>query len=490
MFAAAVNQHAGLDHFHIAAGSAFAHSVADPDREADHALAAEMAAECMVLLKNDDHILPLHKGDSIAFIGEFAHKPRFQGGGSSHINCFKITSTLEAAEGIPHIAYAKGFDIASDTADEALMQEAVALAKASKVAVVFAGLPDAYETEGYDRTHMGLPECQNELIARVVAANPNTVVVLHNGSPVEMPWVDDVKGVLEAYLGGQAVGIATVRLLFGESNPCGKLPETFPKKLEDNPSYLFYGGEGDVVEYREGVFVGYRYYDKKKIEVLFPFGYGLSYTTFAYDNLRVDKEVIDDNESVSVSVDVTNTGGIAGKEIVQLYVADKISTPIRPVKELKGYEKVCLAPGETKTVTFVLDKRSFAYWNIQIHDWHVESGEFELIIARSSRDAVLTKTITVNSTVRLPVYYDLDSIFMDILANDDIVAEAMPLVEAIMHAFTEQDDKASDAAKEAISYEMMEAMLRYMPLRATLSFGNGKVSRRQVDALLKKLNGE
>ena len=460
------------------------------DREEHHGLAADMAAECMVLLRNEDHILPLHKGDSVAFIGEFAQKPRFQGGGSSHINCFKTTSALEAAEGISGIAYAKGYDIDSDTADEALIREAVALAKASKAAVVFAGLPDDYESEGYDRNHMGLPDCQNELIARVAAANPNTVVVLHNGSPVEMPWVRDVKGILEAYLGGQAVGTAVVRLLFGEGNPCGKLPETFPVKLEDNPSYLFYGGEGDVVEYREGVFVGYRYYDKKKMEVLFPFGHGLSYTTFAYANLRVDKDVIDDTESVSVSVDVTNTGSVAGKEIVQLYVSDRESTPIRPEKELKGYEKVDLVPGETKIVTFVLDKRSFAYWNTAIHDWHVEGGEFAVMVGRSSRDIALNKTVTVNSTVRLPVHYDLDSIFMDILANDDIVAEAMPLVESIMKAFTGQDEKASDAAKEAVTYEMMEAMLRYMPLRATLSFGNGAVSRQQVDALLKKLNGE
>jgi beta-glucosidase len=460
------------------------------DKEAQHMLAADLAAECMVLLKNEDGILPLNKKDSVAFIGEFAEKPRFQGGGSSHIHCFKITSALEAAGGISGVAYAKGFDIDSDSTSDALMDEAVALAKKSKMAVVFAGLPDAYESEGYDRTHMRLPDCQNQLIARVAAVNPNTVVVLHNGSPVEMPWAGGVKGILEAYLGGQAVGIATVRLLYGERNPCGKLPETFPKRLEDNPSYLFYGGEGDIAEYREGVFVGYRYYDKKKIEVLFPFGYGLSYTTFEYADLRVDKDVLTDTETVSVSVDVTNTGGVAGKEIVQLYVADKASTPIRPVKELKGFEKVYLKPGETKTVSFILDKRSFAYWNTRIHDWHVESGDFEIMIAKSSRDIILSGTVTVHSTAALPVRYDMNSIFMDILANDNIKEEIKPFIEPIMKVFMEQDDGASDTAQEAISYEMMEAMLGYMPLRAALSFGNGKVSQQQIDALLKKLNGE
>ena len=248
------------------------------DKEAQHALAAQIASECMVLLKNEGGILPLNKADRIAFIGEFAEKPRFQGGGSSHIHCFRTTSALEAAEGLD-VVYARGYDVAGDSASEAQIAEAVAAAKAARVAVVFAGLPDAYESEGYDRTHMRLPESQVNVIEAVAAANPNTVVVLHNGSPVEMPWLGKVKAVLEAYLGGQAVGLATVRVLFGDANPSGHLAETFPIRLQDNPSYLYYLGEGNVTEYREGVFVGYRYYDAKEMDVLFPFGYGLSYTT-------------------------------------------------------------------------------------------------------------------------------------------------------------------------------------------------------------------
>ena len=263
------------------------------DMEAQHAQAAEIAAECMVLLKNEGDILPLKKESSVAFIGEFAKKPRFQGGGSSHINCFKITGALEAAEGL-NVTYAPGYSVDRDEATDEMIAEAVAAAKAADTAVVFAGLPDSYESEGYDRTHMRLPECQNRVIAAVAAANPRTVVVLHNGSPVEMPWIGQVPAVLEAYLGGQAVGMAEIRVLFGDVNPSGHLPESFPVKLEDNPSFLYYGGEGNRTEYREGVFVGYRYYDRKKMDVLFPFGYGLSYTTFDFSGLKLSADCIRD----------------------------------------------------------------------------------------------------------------------------------------------------------------------------------------------------
>ena len=305
------------------------------DLDHDHEVARKVAEETIVLLKNDK-VLPLTEGEDIAFIGKYAKKPRYQGGGSSHINSHKITRALDAAEaaGNTHILYAEGFDDKEDKIDEALLTEAVETAKRAKAAVIFAGLPDAFESEGFDREHMRMPDCQNELIERVAAVQPNTIVVLHNGAPVEMPWADRVKGILEAYLGGQAVGGAEYDILFGKVNPSAKLPETFPKQLEDNPSYLAGFGEGDHVEYREGIFVGYRYYDKKKMDVLFPFGYGLSYTTFDYSNLRLDKKTMKDTEELTVSVDVTNTGDRTGKEVVQLYVADKESTVIRPVKEL------------------------------------------------------------------------------------------------------------------------------------------------------------
>ncbi len=454
------------------------------DMEADHLLAADIAADCMVLLKNEDGVLPLSREDEVAFIGEFAAKPRFQGGGSSHINCFRTTSALEAAEGLK-VTYARGYSIEADEATDEMIAEAVAAAKKAKTAVVFAGLPDVYESEGYDRSHMRMPECQNALIEAVAAANPNTVVVLHNGSPVEMPWIGCVKGVVEAYLGGQAVGLATVRVLYGDVNPSGRLPETFPKKLSDNPSYLFYGGEGNVTEYREGVFVGYRYYDKKEAEVLFPFGHGLSYTSFAFSDLKLDKTEMDDTDTLNVSVRVKNTGSRAGKTVVQLYVCDKQSTPIRPIRELKGFEKTALAPGEEKEVRFTLDKRAFAYWNTEIHDWHVETGEFFIEIGASSRDIVLAETVTVRSTVELPRRYDENSIFMDLLADPKAKEKLRPMLEAMAKAFAPSDN-AGEAAQEAISEEMNAAMLNYMPLRSMVSFGSA--TGEQIEQIIAELN--
>ena len=456
------------------------------DQEADHQLSARIAEECMVLLKNDG-ILPLNKTDEVAFIGEFAAKPRFQGGGSSHINAFRTTSAVEAAQGLP-VTYVQGYSAARDMATDEMIAEAIQAAKAAKVAVVFAGLPDAYESEGYDRTHMAMPACQNRLIEAVAGANPNTVVVLHNGSPVEMPWLGKVKAVLEAYLGGQAVGIAAVRLLYGDANPCGHLAETFPVKLSDNPSYLYYGGEGDEADYREGVFVGYRYYDKKEMPVLFPFGFGLSYTTFACSNLRLSGQKITDQETLTAAVTVTNTGSRAGKTVVQLYVGDRESTVLRPIRELKGFEKVELQPGESRDVTFTLDKRAFAYWNAAIHDWHVETGAFTIEVGQSSRDIEVSGEVTVESTVALPRHYTADSIFMDVMADPKAKEALGPMLASIQKAFAPSAD-AGDAAQEAISADMGLAMMRYMPLRGLVSFSPDKVTDDTLKQLLDALNG-
>ncbi len=455
------------------------------DRDKDHELARKIAQETIVLLKNED-VLPLKKDDAIAFIGEFAQKPRYQGGGSSHINSHKVTSAMDAVaelESAANITYAKGFFADKDEIDEELMKEALEVAKNSKVAVVFAGLPDSFESEGYDRDHMRLPDCQNTLIDAIVAVQPNTVVVLHNGSPVEMPWVHKVKGIVEAYLSGQAVGGALIDILFGKVSPSAKLPESFPICLEDNPSFLSYIGEGDRVEYRESVFVGYRYYDKKKREVLFPFGHGLSYTSFAYSNLKLDKKEMKDTDSLTVSVDVTNTGSMIGKEIVQLYVVDKISTVIRPIKELRDFAKVEIIPGETKTLTFTLGKRAFAYYNTTIHDWHVETGEFDIITAKSSRDEVLKETVHVNSTVTLPTIYTRDTIFGDIFSNE----KGMEIVAPLMKMEIFQEEEEGSAAASAISKEMQQAMLKYMPLRGVLSFGSS-LTFEDLDEIIERLN--
>ncbi len=455
------------------------------DRDKDHEMARKVAEETIVLLKNDG-VLPLADGQKVAFIGKYAKAPRYQGGGSSHINSHKITSALDAVADNANVVYAQGFDDGEDKTDEKLLAEAVEAARGADVAVIFAGLPDKFESEGFDRKHMSMPDCQNELIEKVAAVQPNTVVVLHNGSPVAMPWIDKVKGIVEAYLGGQAVGGAVCDILYGRVNPSAKLPETFPLRLEDNPSYLSYIGEGDMVEYREGIFVGYRYYDKKKMDVLFPFGHGLSYTTFEYSNLKVDKEEMKDTDTMRVSVDVTNTGSVAGKEVVQLYVADRESTVIRPVKELRGFEKVELAPGETKTVEFILEQRAFAYYSVRIHDWHVETGEFDIMVGKSSQDIVLTKTVKVESTVKLPFVYTTDTTMGDVSKDSRALAIVQEVTKGGMFGDRPQESESS-VASEAISEEMNAAMFEYMPLRGMISF-TGSATMADVQALVDRLN--
>lgn len=450
------------------------------DREADHAFARKVASECMVLLKNEG-ILPLTEEKKVAFIGTFAEKPRYQGGGSSHINSFQTESALEMASEYP-VVYARGYHTTEDKIDGELVKEAVNVAKEAEVAVIFAGLPDAFESEGYDRQHMCLPQCQNNLIQEICKVNENVVVVLHNGSPVEMPWVDQVKGILETYLGGQAVGGATVDVLYGKVNPSGHLAETFPLKLQDNPSYLYYVGEGNKVEYREGVFVGYRYYDAKEIDVLFPFGYGLSYTTFAYSNMKLDKTIMHDTEILTVQVDVTNTGDRFGKEVVQLYVMPPKENVIRPVKELKGFEKIGLHPGETKTVTFTLGKRAFAYYDTELQEWNVESGNYQIALGQSSRTILVRKEVQIHSTtVKKPVV-TLDTTFEDIFA----IPGAKEVMAEVMGEFSVFGNAEGDVLGEGTG-EMMEAMMRYMPLRGLIAFGGGKLTFEDVEKLLERL---
>jgi beta-glucosidase len=388
-----------------------------PDTPDNNALARKIAAESIVLLKNDGRLLPLNKNSKIAFIGEFAEKPRYQGAGSSQVNPYKVTSALEAVAKIADVTYCKGYDINNcDEADDALVAGAVTVAGDVDVCVVFIGLPPAYESEGFDRKHMRLPESHNKLVEAITAANPNVVVVLYNGSPVEMPWVDKASGIVEAYLAGQAGGGAVIDVLFGASNPCGKLAESMPKKLSDNPSYLYYIGERDVVEYREGVFVGYRYYDAKEMDVLFPFGHGLSYTTFEYSNLRLGAKSMKDSDTLTVTANITNTGKVAGKEIVQLYVGqkDKDDRLIRPDKELRDFTKVALEAGETKKVTFTLGKSAFSYYNTEISDWHVLSGEYTIMLGRSSRDIALKSDVTMTSTKPIPFTADVNTTIRDI----------------------------------------------------------------------------
>jgi beta-glucosidase len=458
------------------------------DKQAHHKLARKIAGESMVLLKNQDNILPLKKEGTIAIIGAFAKKPRYQGGGSSHVNPTKLDNALEEIEklvqGKAKIIYEEGYNLDNDEMNQELIDKAKETAKKSNVAIIFAGLPDRYESEGYDRKHMKMPENHNKLIEEVSKVQPNTIVVLSNGAPVEIPWIDKVKGLLESYLGGQAGGGAVADILFGEVNPSGKLAETFPKKLSHNPSYLNFPGEGNKVEYREGVFVGYRYYDKKEIEPLFPFGYGLSYTTFEYTDIIVDKKEITDKETIEVKVKVKNTGKVKGKEIVQLYVRDVESKVNRPEKELKGFEKIELAPGEEKTVTFKLDKRSFAYYNTEIRDWYVESGEFEILVGKSSKEIELKETVKVNSTITIEKKYDRNSTIEDLMEDPEasqILKELLEKINEIGGIF--QEDEHRDQ-------ELIVSMMRYLPLRGLINFGRGYFTDDMLEQLLEKLNKE
>lgn len=437
--------------------------------EADHVLAKKIAVESMVLLKNNS-VLPLKETEKIAFIGEFAKKPRFQGGGSSHINSFRVSNVLDSISPDADIRYAKGFPADDDIYDEALAKEAVEAAKAADKAVIFAGLPDSFESEGYDRSHMRLPECQNRLIDDILAVQPEVIIVLHNGSPVEMPWLSRVKGVLEAYLGGQAVGEAAADILYGKACPCGKLAETIPYKLSDNPSYLSFG-DGEHVTYQEGIFVGYRYYDAKEMPVAFPFGYGLSYTSFAYGNLQIDKTEIGENDTVTVSVDVTNTGSIEGKEIVQLYVSDRTGACRRPLRELKGYEKTALRPGETKTVHFTLDYRSFAWYNVDIKDWYAASGDYEILIGASSRDIRLSGNIHLTSEKLLPLKVHMNTTLGELLADERTAGYVADFKEKLKEVFGMSSSDEHKDGDVAISDAMNNAMVACMPLRNVVSYG-------------------
>lgn len=461
------------------------------DVAAHHALARTTAEQSAVLLKNED-ILPLQKDKKIAFIGEFAKVPRIQGGGSSHINNTWIESALDAVG--DSVSYAQGFHIDEETTDETLLQEAITLAKESDVAVIFAGLPDSFESEGFDRTHLNMPANQNELIARISEVQPNVVVVLHSGSPIAMPWLDKVAGVLQMYLAGQASGGAAVNLLFGDATPCGKLAETFPLHLEDNPSHLNFPGNREKVCYQEGVFIGYRYYDKKKMDVLFPFGYGLSYTDFTYSNMKVtvngknatDVDVIKETDEIVVSADITNTGNCDGAEIVQLYIKNPVVYEIRPEKELRDFAKVFLKAGETKTVTFTLNARAFSYYETRIHDWYAESGDYEILLASSSRDIRLQDTVSITGSKKIPFVADYVTTCEDVelFAKDGSALDEM----LRRSGFAEATDHDGDDSMGSGTADMMKAMFTGTPLHSILSFSSEELTYEDIQDTIRKLN--
>ena len=364
------------------------------DQEKHHEIAEEIAEEAIVLLKNDDNILPI-KNKKIALIGDMAENPRYQGAGSSRIVPYKIENAKDNFEknGVD-FEYSKGYErIENQKKDEKLRIEAVKLAKNSEIVVIFAGLTENYETEGLDRNSLNLPENQTKLIDEVCKVNKNVVVVLSNGSPIEMPWKNKVKAIITGYLGGEASGSAMINCLIGKSNPSGKLAETYPLQLEDTPCFANFPGTEVSCEYRESIYVGYRYYDKKKLNVLFPFGYGLSYTKFKYFKLETEQI----GKTIKVSFRIKNIGKVKGKEIAEVYVSQKEPVIFKPEKELKGFEKIELEPGEEKEVVINLDKSSFEYYNVEKKKWSIENGEYFILVGKSSREIELKEKIKLIS---------------------------------------------------------------------------------------------
>lgn len=385
------------------------------DIEGHHALAKKIAGESAVLLKNEGNLLPLDKGAKIALCGAMAETIRYQGAGSSHINPTRLSSLKQSMEALSgEVSYYSAYKLNGDT-DEQALREAIAGAREAEAVVLVVGLPDSLESEGYDRQHMQIPRSHQELIRKAAEVNSNVVVVLMGGSPVEMPWIENAKAVLNLYLGGQAAGEAAAELLYGTVNPSGKLAETYPMRYADCSSSETFGVNPRQVEYAESIYVGYRYYEKAGIPVRFPFGHGLSYTDFTYSGMTADSEngrisfVENGQAAVRVSCKVKNTGDRAGAEVVQLYVRDLTADVFKADKELKGFRKIFLEPGEEKEVEMFLDKCSFAHYDVDRLDWEVLTGTYEILLGSSSADIRLTETLEVDGTVERLPYEELSS---------------------------------------------------------------------------------
>lgn len=368
------------------------------DKEAHHAVARQTALETAVLLKNQDHILPLSKETRVAVIGDMALEPRYQGAGSSVVNPTQLDRPIDclSKSSLNIVGHAQGY-LRNGKTDPSLSQAAVALAKQADVVLLYLGLPEIFESEGIDRTHMALPSNQNALVEELYQVNPNLVVILSGGSPVELPWIDHCKGLIHGYLGGQAGAGAMVDLLTGVVSPSGKLAETYPISYTDTPNYHYFPGKEETAEYRESLYVGYRYYETVQKPVRFPFGYGLSYTTFSYTDLTITPG--------QVQFTLTNTGDMAGSEISQLYISCPNSKLFRPVRELKGFAKTYLEPGASTRVTIPLDDKAFRYFNVQTDQWEIEGGTYQIEIGASCQDILLTGTLSVTGT-DAPIPYD------------------------------------------------------------------------------------
>ena len=493
------------------------------DFEAHHKIARKAAAESAVLLKNNDNALPLNSKQRVAVIGALAKNLRYQGAGSSHINPPKTVSFTEAMrnEG-QSFAYAAGYSLKGDGYNKKLIDEAINVAKGKDAVLLFIGLTDAYESEGFDRTHMNIPRGHNVLVDEITKVNDNVIVVLSCGSPIKMDmWECKVKAILNMYLGGQAGGEAAYDLIYGKVNPSGKLAETFPFNNEDNVVSKYFPMGPRTVEYRESIFVGYRFFDKAKKAVQYPFGHGLSYTKFEYKNIKLSSKKVKEGEKLSVTFTLKNIGDVAGAEVAQVYVCPPESKIFKADRELKGFQKVYLEPGEKKKVTIELDERAFSYYNVNINDWHTESGEYKIIVAASSRDSKLYDSVEVISnnpdvevpdySMTAPIYYAVDTMATipekqfevllgrslpnnspfkkgDLTINNSVKQVAVSPTGKVLYGILNIGAKI--VALGAENPEMITNSVNDLPLRSFSGWTGGLVSQKSVDGLLDMCNGK
>ena len=490
------------------------------DKKAHHELAREICADSIVLLKNEDNALPLKKDKTIAIIGEMARCPRYQGAGSSKINPTMLDDTFDALMKKGYkVNFAPGYNKSKEEINEIMLKDACIVAERADTVLLFIGLTEKYESEGYDRDNMNLPESHVKLLEEILKVNENIIVVLQSGSPVVIPHLDKMKALVNGYLGGQAGGSALADILSGDVTPSGKLAETYPLSLEDTPCNKLYPATGATAEHRESIFVGYRYYDTAKKDVLFPFGYGLSYTDFKYSALKLSSKKIKDTDELTLSFKIRNTGKLAGAEIAQIYVRDVESTLFRPEKELRSFSKVYLEPGEEKKVEITLSKRAFAYYNVNINDWHVESGDFEILVGSSSRDIRLQSTVAVESTVEavIPDYRETSPCYYEGRANEAsakefeaVLGRELPPAKLADNApltFTNSLSDAPDrkwvkvivnfvskaffgSATDEHTKHMMDIIVLDAPIKNFVSMGSGVFTEEMAKGLLMILNEE
>ena len=477
------------------------------DAAAHHALARRAAEESLVLLKNEGALLPLAAGTKVAVIGDFAKNPRYQGAGSSMVNSTQVDVLLDKLidSELNVIGYQQGFD-RHGKPDAALQKSACELAAQANTVILCMGLDEIAESEGLDRSNLRLAQNQVDLLQAVAAVNPKIVVVLYSGSVVETPWLDNCQALLYAALGGQAGAGAVADALTGKVNPCGKLAETWPLAYADVPSAADFATRRKTVEYREGLYIGYRYFTTAKKAVRFPFGYGMSYTTFAYSDMAADEQ--------GVSLTVTNTGSVAGTEIVQLYVAKKNSELFRPAKELKGFARVTLAPGEKQRITIMLDDKAFRFWNVKANRWEIEGGEYELLVGASVEDIRLCEKISVHGTATVHPYEDVD---LDCYYKGNVLSVSDADFEKLLgHPIPKGKTKIDrnltlgelNHARSPlgwlvwlvltilldVSYKRgkpdLNVLFQYnMPLRALAKMTNGAISMGMVDGIVMELQG-